>query len=174
MLRGVFGAIARGLGAMVAGAVNLCGCSLSALATLFGFVPSPMALPEIDLEEWAALKQPAPTDAEVLRSQVRVASNAYDYAVDCVCDRARAPMPKVPKVTAAWLRGLDYSELERLANAGSEAVAAHMRGHYIAGVPRVQPLPQRELVPPPAPVFTAAYEEYELALSGPGGRRAAA
>ena len=158
---------------MVAGAVGLCGYSLSALATLLGFGPSPLALPELDLEQWSALKQPAPTAEQLVQSQTRESSHVYAYAVDCVCDRARAPMPKVPKSTAAWLRGLDYGELETLANADSEAVSGHMRGHYIAGVPRVQPLPERLLVPPPAPLFEVGDDDLELSAEQ-AVRRAAA
>jgi hypothetical protein len=90
------------------------------------------------------------TERAIEKERERIAQIVGSWARDTVYNRQRAAIPRgVLRDVAAWLPGLGAREVMNLASASAFDVKHHIFGQeLIAGVRRVQPLPERHLVFP--------------------------
>jgi len=84
------------------------------------------------------------------KERKRIALTVGSWARDTVYNRERAAIPRsVRRDVAAWLPGLNADEIMNLARASAFDVRHHIFGdERIAGVRRVQPLPEALLIWP--------------------------
>jgi len=89
----------------------------------------------------------------------------WRWSAGSVLDGATAVLPpRLPRSVGAWLPGLDYAAIFALANAGAEAVKAHISGiSQIPGVPAVAPLSPVVVRYPPPPAADAPPREIKRA-----------
>ena len=89
-------------------------------------------------------------DRAIEKERDRIALTVGSWARDTVYNRQRAAVPRsVRRDVAAWLPGLGAQEVMNLASASAFDVRHHIFGEeLIAGVRKVQPLPESVLIWP--------------------------
>jgi hypothetical protein len=90
------------------------------------------------------------TQRAIEKERERIALAVGSWARDTVYNRQRAAIPRsVRRDVAVWLPGLGAQEVMKLASASAFDVRHHIFGEdLIAGLRRVQPLPECHLVFP--------------------------
>jgi hypothetical protein len=166
MFRAILSGLKGAFGYVMAGAWSLCNFVLCLPARMLGIGATPMPMPSFKLPAPPLPSLAAITPAEIAESISRESHQAYSFAACCVLDGRKPEMPStMSRRLQAWLPGLRYEELEKLAEARPAGILAHLRGEIIAGVRCVQPLPPADLVVPPEELqFIAADREYDHVL----------
>jgi hypothetical protein len=107
-------------------------------------------------------------DRAIEKKRERIALTVGSWARDTVYNRQRAAIPRsVRRDVAAWLPGLGAQEVMNLASASAFDVRHHIFGEeLIAGVRKVQPLPESVLIWP-RPKLVADRDNERGAGGGP-------
>jgi hypothetical protein len=163
----MFRAILAGLKTVMAGAFALCDFVICLPFRMLGIGAALTPMPSFKLPPLSLPSSSAITPAEIEKSLSRESHHAFCFAAACVVDGRK---PELPSMTSrrlrAWLPGLRYDELEKLAEARPEGILAHLRGAPIDGVRAMRPLPSADLVVPPEEMrFVARDREHDNALS---------
>ncbi|UYO45729.1 hypothetical protein KQX63_06865 [Rhodopseudomonas palustris] len=94
-------------------------------------------------------------DADLQKSLRTEATRAWLWIKESLEAGETQPFPSRMCLRARnWLIGLDYEELIALHKAGRDAIAAHLCGELLEGIPAVAPLPPARVHYPPRPSAT--------------------